>query len=242
MHTTAARAPMTKRAWTSADAPVVVVEAPRGLARDAAALVRALPAASERLRAHGLLWRVPLHVVVHDDVAGFVRATGQTTASLRAWTTWDTVHLLPRDTWSRDDDDAVVARLAHELCHAALAQRRADVDDARAHRAPRFVTEGACSVVAQQAVERMPLADVRVRVDDGERVDFDDDPVFAYALAHHVFASFVACRGDSALLDVVDRAAGGERVEALLGDDPTAWLDGCVANAGEPQPAGFPRR
>ncbi len=178
-------------------------------------------------------------MIVHDDVAGFVRATGRTTPSLRAWTTWQTVHLMPRATWQRGDEEAVVARLAHELCHAALVQRRDDFADALAHRGPRFVGEGVCSVVAEQGRERMPLATVRARIDDGARVDFDDDPTFSYALAHHVFASFVACRGNAALLDVVDRSAAGERVQALLGDDPTTWLDGCPKDDRDARVPGF---
>lgn len=200
----------------------------RGGGDDPEALVRAAPAATARLAAHGLRWRVPIDVVVHPDVRAFVRATGQTTPTLRAWTTWSTVHLLPRATWRSADDDAVVARLAHELCHAALAQRRATVDDAAAHRAPRFVTEGICSVVAGQARERAPVEHVRAGLASGARVDFYDEATFSYALAHHVFAAIDRCASDNgaALLSIYDRTSDGAGVVEVIGP-PAAWLDGC---------------
>jgi hypothetical protein len=229
------RARATTTTWRAPGGVVVVVTAAPRHARDAAAIVRALPAAAKRLGAHGLALpatTAPLHVVVHDDVAGFVRATGQTTATLRAWTTWDTVHLLPRDTWQRSDDDAVVARLTHEACHAALAQRHQDVDDARSHRPPRFVSEGVCSVVAEQAESRLGPDEVVARLEGGARVDFDENPTFSYAFAHHVFARLARCRGDEALFDVVDRTSAGERVEAVLGAAPSAWLQRCVDDVG----------
>jgi hypothetical protein len=195
---------------------------------DVDALARAVPAAAARLQRAGLRWQVPVDVVVHANVRAFVAATGQTTPTLRAWTTWSTVHLLPRWTWRLDDDDATVARLTHELCHAALHQRHPDATTAERRRAPRFVTEGVCSVVAGQSRERAARDDVRRAVARGDRVDFDDDPAFAYAYAHHVFAAVEAC-GVIALVDVVDRTGAGARVEDVLGP-PAAWLEGCPAD------------
>jgi hypothetical protein len=228
--------------WRPRDAPPVVVSASSRLEHDAATVRRALPAAAERLRARGLRWRLPVRVVVVDDVAAFVRATGQTTPSLRAWTAWDTVHLLPLQTWQRNDDDVVVGRLAHELCHAAVAQRRQSVADARAHHAPRFVVEGVCSVIAEQGEARWPVQAVQARLADGADVDFGDDSAFSYAFAHHVFAALARCEGDSALVNAVDQTSNGARVQEVLGEEPARWLVGCVEPRSRPQraPTTFP--
>jgi hypothetical protein len=195
---------------------------------DVVAVASVLPMAAARLAVFGLVWRVPIHVLVHDGVRGFVRATGQTTPSLRAWTTWDAIHLMPRSTWNDADEHATLARVTHELCHASLFHRRREERDARAHHAPRFVTEGVCSVVANQGSDRLPLADVLRRRD--EDVDFEADAVFAYGYAHHVFARVAACRGPTALAAVVDATADGVAVEIALGADPERWLHGCPSD------------
>ncbi|MBM4282430.1 MAG: hypothetical protein FJ137_17310 [Deltaproteobacteria bacterium] len=232
---TAASAPMVATTWTVAGGAPVAVRGSRRLSADVAAITRALPAAAARLARAGLRWHTPIEIVLHDDVASFVRATGRTTSTLRAWTTWRTVHLLPRWTWASASEPATVARVAHELCHAALHQRHPDETAALARRAPRFVTEGVCSVLADQGAERMPIASVRARLHEqpDERVDFDADPVFAYGYAHHVFAALAACRGPAALLAAVDDTAEGGRVEAALGAPPADWL-----RAGCPPPTG----
>ncbi len=209
----------------SMDQDTVVVRGTQQSMRDVDEVARLVPAAMERVRAAGLQWRVGLLVVVHESVSSFVRSTGQTTSSLRAWSTWDTIHLLNLATWAHADDDAVVARLAHELCHLALFQRFPDAETARLHPIPRFVAEGVCSVVADQGAERLSLEHTRARVD--EDVDFESNPALSYAYAHHVFAQVLMCRGLPAMLRVVDQAAHGERVENILGASPRRWLLGC---------------
>jgi hypothetical protein len=215
----------TTQTWAADGVPSARFSCTRCARDDVTALRSAFPRAAARLVAAGLRWRVPVHIVVHDDVDSFVKATGQTTPTLRAWTTWDTVHLLPRDTWRSADVDAAASRLAHELCHAALLQRADDVAAARAHPVPRFVAEGLCSVAAQQGHARLSLDELRAAIVDGARVDFDDSPAFSYAYAHHVFAAVVACRGPGALVAAWDAAADGARVEDLLGASPPRWLD-----------------
>jgi hypothetical protein len=215
----------TSQTWTANGLPSVRFACARCARDDVTVLRSAFPRAAARIVAAGLRWRLPLRIVVHDDVDGFVKATGQTTPTLRAWTTWDTVHLLPRDTWRSADVDATASRLAHELCHAALLQRADDVAAARARPVPRFVAEGLCSVAAQQEHARLSLAALRAAIADGARVDFEGAPAFSYAYAHHVFAAVVACRGPAALVAAWDAAVAGARVEELLGAPPRRWLD-----------------
>lgn len=184
-----------------------------------------LPTARARLRSFGLRPRLKTTVLVYDDVAAFAQATGQTVPSLRAWSSWSTIHLLPPSTWS--DPTSAPARLTHELCHLALWQRADDEEQAR--RLPRFVAEGVCSVVADQGDSRMARTDVVARADvsrdDDFGVDFEGDAGFSYGFAHHVFASFVRCRGEGALIAVVDACLAGERVEQALGASPRSLLD-----------------
>ncbi len=208
------------------DGPPVTVRASADSDDDATAVTASVAPALLRLQAYGLVIRGPVTILIHDDVAGFVRATGQTRASLRAWTTWGVVHLLPRSTWNDASGEATTARVAHELCHVALFHRHRDEADARAHRAPFFVTEGICSVVAAQENHRLPLAAVQARAD--EAIDFEGGPSFAYAYAHHVVASVERCRGPAALIALYDRTSAGEDVQSVLGSHPARWLDGCV--------------
>lgn len=195
---------------------------------DAAFVVAALDDARGVLLAWHLGLRVPSTIIVHDDVHAFVMATGQTTPSLRAWSTYDTVHLLPPETWT--DPTSTTPRLAHELCHLALWQR---VGRERAKNIPRFVGEGVCSVVAGQGEQRMPVDQVRAAAsdDDARAIDFDDDAAFSYGYAHAVFQAFVDCGGD--VLAVVDATAAGARVDVALGQAPRAFLEGHCPQVGE---------
>ena len=187
---------------------------------DAAFVAAAKAAADVRLAAFGLALAEDSRVIVYGDVHDFVLATGQTTPSLRAWSTYRTIHLLPPSTWT--DPSSTSSRLSHELCHLALWQR---AGEAKARAIPRFVGEGVCSVVADQGALRMPAAEVKARADDGSSVDFDDDAAFAYGYAHAVFAAAAACGID--IVDVADATAAGARVEDALGGAPRAFLDGC---------------
>lgn len=181
----------------------------------------ALPAARARLARFALAPHEVVTIVVDRDVHDFVMATGQTTPSLRAWSTWKTIHLLPPDTWT--DPSSAPSRIAHELCHLALWQRA--TEDVAA-RLPRFVSEGVCSVVADQGEQRMPRDDVRARVaSDGDNLDFDDDAAFSYGYAHHVFATIYRCGGASAVVAVVDASLAGARVEHALPASPRSLLD-----------------
>ncbi len=189
-------------------------------------VVAALPQALAHLEAFQLALRVPSTITVHDDVHAFVTATGRTTPTLRAWSTFDAIHLLPRDTWNDPSSSSTERRLAHELCHLALWQR-SGVDRARA--IPRFVTEGACSVVADQGSQRLPIEATRAREHEAGALDFDDDSAFSYAYAHHVFAAVARCRGPAGVVAVVDATAAGATVEQALGAPPRQLLhdDGC---------------
>ncbi len=186
-------------------------------------VVDALADANARLARFDLRLLRPSRVLVHDDVHDFVMATKQTTPSLRAWSTFQTIHLLPPSTWT--DPSSTSSRLAHELCHLSVWQR---VGESNAKAIPRFVTEGVCSVVADQGAARMPRQQVKDASDAGAAVNFDDDAAYAYGYAHAVVAAFVACGGVVSAL--VDATAAGVAVEDALGAAPRAFLDVDVAH------------
>lgn len=212
---------------TDKSAAVVVVH---GAAHDVVRIATAVPAACATLVDVGLALDGAVPIRIHDDVDGFVKATGQVTDTVRAWSTADGVHLLTLASWHADDDEAVRRRLAHELCHVALLRRT------RAGRPPpRAIAEGLCSVVAGQHDERLPLEEVRRRLADGERVDFVADSVFSYGVAHHVVAGLWRCRGGAALLAAVDAMAAGVDVVTALGAPPLSFLDGCPGSAASPE-------
>ena len=187
---------------------------------DAAFVLRSLPAAVKRLRLSGLRLRLPSSIIVDDDVFAFVTATGQTNPGLRAWSTLQTVHLLPPSTWRDAGAGAIEKRLTHELCHLSLWQESTTPSP----RLPRFVVEGFCSVVADQGDSRQPVDQVLGLLAAGRSLDFEGDSTFSYGLAHHVFAAVLRCRGGPGLKAVVDAIAAGTRVEAALGATPQRWL------------------
>lgn len=175
----------------------------------AAIIASALPEALARLDTRGFVLRRVTRVVVHTDEAGFFQATGQDDPGLRAWTTFDTIHLMPLQLWAQSDRAAVVERLAHELCHAAIYQRFGTEKRARAAELPRFFEEGTCSVVAGQDARRMPKEHV-VALAPPMPFDvavFRGDPEIAYAAAHHAMALLDETRGPGFLASIVDQAA-----------------------------------
>lgn len=205
------------RATVPCDRAVVVVA---GAAPDVDRVAVALPAACRLLVDAGLGVDAPLAVRVHEDVDGFVAATGQVGDTLRAWATLDGVELLTLASWHDDSDDGVRRRLAHELCHVALLRRT------RAGRPPpRTFAEGLCSVVAGQGDQRLPREAVRDRIARGERIDFSADSVLAYGVAHHVVDGVRRCHGATALLGAIDAMADGVDVTTALGAPPLAFLD-----------------
>lgn len=199
----------------------------RTVAHDVAVVATLMPAACTALSRWGLGWRRPARVTVHHSVDSFVEATGQTTDSLRAWTGWDHMHLLTLSSWADQGRDAVARRLTHEACHIGLLQRFGDEDQARQAHLPRALTEGFCSVVADQGGERLDKAAVQEALAAGRPMDFVDDSPFAYAVAHHVVAAIAACRGDAALLGLFDDVAAGATVAGALGRAPQGFLTSC---------------
>jgi len=197
------------------------------VAHDVAVTATLMPEACAALTRWGLGWRRPARLTVHHSVDSFVDATGQTTDSLRAWTSWDQLHLLTLSSWTDQGRPAVVRRLTHEACHIGLLQRFVDEDQARKAHLPRALTEGICSVVADQGVDRLDKAAVQQALAGGRPMDFVDDSPFAYAVAHHVMAGIAACRGDAALLGLFDDVAAGATAAGALGRAPLAFLAGC---------------
>lgn len=189
-----------------AGAPRVILQTGAWPARILAA---AVPEATARLAARGLALRRSTRVVVHPDPTSFFRATGQHDPGLRAWTTFATVHLMPLDVWAQADHAAVVERLAHELCHAALYQSFGSEERARGAAIPRFFEEGTCSVIAEQGPRRMSREET-VALAPPMPFDvavFRGDPDIAYAASHHTLALLDETRGRSFLVGIVDHAA-----------------------------------
>jgi hypothetical protein len=203
------------------------VDSARTVDHDVAIVATLMPGACAPLSRWGLGWQRPASLTVHHSVDSFVAATDQTTDSLRAWTGWDQVHLLTLSSWADQRRDAVARRLTHEACHIGLLQRFVDEDHARAAHLPRALTEGICSVVADQGGERLDKAAVQEDLAAGRPMDFVDDSPFAYAVAHHVMAGIAACRGDAALLRLFDDVAGGAPLARALGRAPQAFLTSC---------------
>jgi hypothetical protein len=169
----------------------------------------AVPEAMRRLAARGFTLSETTRIVVHASPFEFARATGKTDAELRAWTTFRTVHLMPLDLWHDSTPEAVVERVAHELCHAAIYQRFGSEERARKAAIPRFFEEGTCSVVAGQEARRMPRDHVVALAPPQplHREIFHGDPELAYAAAHHVMALLDERHGPSFLARIVEEAA-----------------------------------
>jgi hypothetical protein len=191
-----------------------------------------LPAAVAAVAAQEVAPPLPTRVVVLGELADLAAVAGKDPASpeaqqLRAWTVFDAVHLAPLATWRDSTDDAVLARLTHELCHAGVEQRFGSAERARAARIPRFFEEGACSVVAAQGPARLSLDEVRARAaHDTPPLDpdsFTRDPQLAYAAAHHLMHALVE-HDPHAFRRILDRAV----------DDGAA---GCVERAIEAETA-----
>ena len=168
-------------------------------------------------------------VVVYGHVVSFVRATGQTSAGGRAWTTPTTIHLLRPALWDRHDDDDIRRRLVHERCHQRLWQRAAASSASLASsvssvaRGPRAVEEGLCSVVARQGDLRGERAAVVDELEGGRVVDFNEDSAFAYAVAHHVVATLDGCLGRQGVLTAYDDLVAGADFGSRFGS-PLAIL------------------
>lgn len=181
-----------------------------------------MPAALARLQTWGLAWRHPVVVEIHSEPSTFIRATGHTVPTLRAWSTWQRIDLLATDTWASATDVDVEERLTHELCHLGTWHRAANEVQARA--LPRFVSEGVCSVVASQEQLRLDAPAVLRNLDAGRTIDFTNDSPFAYAVAHHVVAGLVRCRGAGAVVAVIDAVYAGVDVVSALGSPPRALV------------------
>lgn len=167
-----------------------------------------LEEARTRLLAHGLALPRGLTLVVHEEPGEFRAATGQTEPALRAWTTFDRVHLVHPRHWGDDSPATRTARLTHELCHAALLHHFVDMDAAVAARIPRFFTEGACSVVAGQ--ERLPLALVLAASNGALPLTietFTRDPELAYGAAHALALELERAHGSRVFASVMEAAA-----------------------------------
>jgi len=192
-------------------------------ARVALAVERALPDACAAIGARGLTPSTLSSLTIHADVDTFVSATGQTTDTLRAWTTPTAVHLLVGPVARDNEPDRIGRRVTHELCHVGL-WARVGPERARAARVPRALEEGVCSVVAGQHEERADRDWVVAEVAGGRTIDFVDDSSFAYAFAHHVTAMMEVCGRD--LVEAYERAVAGATPREVLGASPTTLLGG----------------
>lgn len=168
-------------------------------------IVKMLPRARQKVEDAGFRFRSKIAVIVHSDISEFVEATGRTNARLRAWSTWDEVHLLDRSYWSDPSDAAALGRLTHELVHVGMFHAFGSPARALAVKIPFFFLEGAASVIAQQGGARMPLSMLKER---GALLPIRPTAgPEAYGAAHHVGAFLARQYGDSVFADVTRVAA-----------------------------------
>jgi hypothetical protein len=149
--------------------------------------------------------------------------------TLRAWSRWQQIDLLATDTWSEASDVDVERRLTHELCHLASWHRAANSTVART--LPRLVSEGVCSVVADQGALRIDAVTVGQELDDGRAFDFLNDSTFAYAVAHQVVVGLITCRGEGAISALLDNVYAGVPLSEALEGEPRALVHAAAAGS-----------
>lgn len=192
--------------------PRVIATVPRALpAAESGWIEDALPAALGRLAAFDLALRERTELRLHAGRASFVRDSGKDAPWLRAWASYEVVHLLPPATWRDGGAEARVERIAHELTHAAMFQRLGDEPAATRIAPPFWFNEGACSVVAGQAHRRMPLAIAIERAGNdnpllGGSAVAAKDHQLAYGVAHHAVQLLIDRHGSGTIADVLERA------------------------------------
>ncbi len=164
-----------------------------------------LPTARQAVEAAGFRFRARVAVVAYREVREFVEATGKTNARLRAWSTWDQIHLLDRSFWRDGSDRAAKARLTHELVHVGMFQTFRTPVAAKEARLPFFFVEGAASVIAQQEFARMPLSLVKAQ-NASLPLGSAAGPE-AYAAAHHAGAHLAKTHSLSIFFKLTKRAA-----------------------------------
>jgi hypothetical protein len=92
----------------------------------------------------------PTKIRTHETHKEFEKSAAHEGDLLRGWTKLDVIDLAPISEWARRDDEGVVQRVTHELCHAAIEQRFGSAERARAAHVPRLFSEGACTIIAGQ--------------------------------------------------------------------------------------------
>jgi hypothetical protein len=172
----------------------------------------------------GLELRAAMRIHTHATREEFERAAQHGGDGLRAWTSFDVVDFAPLADWTNSDDDAVIARLTHELCHAAVEQRFGTRERAHAARIPRFFTEGACTLVAGQ--ERVDVGDATIPDDDA----FDANPAAAYARAYRTLLPLQARLGKRIFARILDDAAADGKPGCMLRALHAAGVDTTIAS------------
>lgn len=209
-------APPRRSLRTVAGSPPFVVSLPRPSVRAAAQtsvaaafagewILSMLPRARQTVEDAGFRFRTKVAVIAHRDISEFVEATGRTNGRLRAWSTWDHVHLLDRAYWRDSSDGVAIARLTHELVHVGMFQTFASKSHALRAAIPFFFLEGAASVIARQSDARMPLSLLKAR--NTTLPVRQTGGAEAYGAAHHAGAFLAREFGNGIFADVTRLAA-----------------------------------
>lgn len=171
----------------------VVLSLPAGAPEGSKAwLLDALPLALAALERHGLRLFQTTEVRLYENLAAFREGSGRRASWLRAWTEFQRVHVSPPRAWRHRSARALLERLTHELCHAAVFQSFGSEKAALFARIPWWFSEGTASVVADQGARRAPLDVVLAWAGEEsplERTRFSHgEEALAYSAAHHAMA------------------------------------------------------
>ena len=177
----------------------------------------ALNHAITRCEQSGLLLRQPSEVWVHKNVASFVNASKQSAHTLRAYSRYAIVHILPTQYWSESSPSDVENRLVHELVHLATFQNLGSEKQARTIAPPFWFLEGVASVLSNQARIRLPKADMlrRLKTQNGIDIIARVDSTLAYAIAHHTCAAWLENKDADFLKAFVEYARKDQKKGAI---------------------------
>ncbi len=141
----------------------------------------------------------------HDDLERAIRKPG--VHWLRAWATYDHIHLQAPSTWGSGSLERRVNELiAHELTHVVMYQQVGNAKSWRTINIPLWFREGMASVTAGQAAGRLPRDVLAERL---VALQFDGDPVLeadkivnnhpqeVYSLGHWLFADLLELKGEA---------------------------------------------
>ncbi|RJO68874.1 MAG: hypothetical protein C4523_06735 [Myxococcales bacterium] len=180
----------------------------------------------------------PLTIAIYPTHEALENATGRDGYDwLRAWATYDTIHLQAPSTWSVVHTESHLRELlAHELTHTAMYQTIGGPGDWHTKPIPLWFREGLASVAAGQAEQRLSRAALTAYftgpayagdpIAEGQAI-VAAHPKPVYSAGHWMVTDLVAVHGQASLRRLLRRIGrGGTFREAWrdeFGEYLTAW-------------------